>query len=124
MENIYRRVSLRDETARRQWVVTVGRVAEDQLRRRYGLEPSQRLIEDYIARIRNAHKPERYRFFDEAAIRVARELDEELTISAGEGGTTSHVRARAIETLRKRYHEIEEDPQRNYSFLDKLLITD
>ncbi len=110
-------------TSKRQWVVAVGKIAEEDLKEKHGTDPSPELVKGYIEGLKQG-TPSGADLRRRAHIMIGREFEEEVgRLSKGEK-ITIPMRNAAEQDIAKRYEELEEDPNRNFSYLDSLLITD
>jgi hypothetical protein len=111
-----------DNPATRRWfVVSIYRAIYHELEMRGFEEPSQKEIENYIHRAKEATLPW-IRIQDMASKLRRKELGELLAKT--EKKTLKESLAAALEEIQAKYLEIDKNPETNYSFLDKLVISD
>ena len=107
----------------RQWVVALGEAARNELFAKYGVDPSPATIEEHMKeawrnpRLRIRVNIKAYKLIDQ-------ELGEAIRISEEKGGTKKEIRKRARRLIQEKYERVEQDPERNYSYLDGVVLSD
>lgn len=109
------------KVSKRHWVVAVGEVAESILEERYGMKPSQELLESYVEEtIGNLYS--RQIFISKVGRHIKGEIDQALEAASKSGGSVGVVRNRVRVILGRKYRRLENDPARNFSYLEPLII--
>lgn len=114
----------RYEVTRRQFVVTVGTVAKEELTEMYGLDPSNDLIKSYIEEKIKSPEPEKASFILAANQRMRGELGRVLNEAGLGSQNPKTIRERARAEIEEKYRRIDSDPERNFAYLDPLLLTE
>jgi hypothetical protein len=121
---IFRRFSSKEiDASKRQWAVAVGTAARDILSAKYGMEPSPELIESFIEEIKD--HPDRRFLFRNATGLIVQEFEDAVRDKSWGGFiVTEDTRRKARRAIKARYQEIEKDTERNFAYLDPIVITD
>ncbi|MCH7640597.1 hypothetical protein IID22_00135 [Patescibacteria group bacterium] len=121
---IFRRYSSKKiDVSKRQWAVAVGTAVRDILSVKYGMEPSPELIESFVEEIKD--HPDRRFLFRNATGLIVQEFEDTVRDKSWGGFiVTKNTRRKARRVIKARYQEIEKDAERNFAYLDPLVITD
>ena len=121
---IFRRYSSKKiDVSKRQWAVAVGTAVRDILSVKYGMEPSPEQIESFVKEIKD-HPDRRFLFRNATGLIVQEFEDTVRDKSWGRFIVTKNTRRKARRVIKARYQEIEKDAERNFAYLDPLVITD
>ena len=109
--------------SKRQWAVAVGTAARGILSAKYGMEPSPELIESFVEEVKD-HFDRRFLFRNATGL-IVQEFENTVRDKSWGGFiVTEDTRRKARRVIKARYQEIEKDTERNFAYLDPLVITD
>jgi len=106
----------------RQWVISVGKAAGLAIREKYGIEPSNDLIKNYIEEARGKFE-DNHMLRRRANLMIWSEFHNRLQQYEIQEGLPHRVAIKKTKSeLKKLYQKIEKDNSKNYSFLDELIL--
>jgi hypothetical protein len=113
----------RIEVTSRQFVIAVGTVASVVLKEMYGLDLSDGLIKSYVEEKMESPEPEKVSLIMAANLVLRQEFGTILNEVAAETQKPEDIRRKTRRIIEEKYRKIDSDPERNFSYLDSVLIS-